>query len=137
MQFREKYKTKTFINLTPLVDMLFIILLFFLVTSTFIEQPNIKLELPTTKYTPTSKLKKTVLTINRDGSLFFQNEQISRKRLIPVLKKAFSNQADKTLVLRADKKVPYGVVVDIMDAAKGAGLKKIIAPTIIEPENRS
>lgn len=116
-----------------MVDMLFLILLFFLVTSSFTEQPNIKLELPSTKYTSTSKLEERILTISRDEKLFFQNEPVERKDLILVLKNAFSKQDDKTLVLRADKNVTYGTVVDIMDAAKGAGLKRIVAPTILEP----
>ncbi|TLD41086.1 MAG: Biopolymer transport protein ExbD/TolR [Candidatus Jettenia ecosi] len=133
MRFREKRITKSIINLTPMVDMLFLILLFFLVTSSFTEQPNIKLELPSTKYTSTSKLEERILTISRDEKLFFQNEPIERKDLILVLKNAFSKQDDKTLVLRADKNVTYGTVVDIMDAAKGAGLKRIVAPTILEP----
>ncbi|MBM4054919.1 MAG: biopolymer transporter ExbD [Planctomycetes bacterium] len=136
MRFREKTPSKSFINLTPLVDMLFIILLFFLVTSTFIEQPNIQLELPTTKHTPTGKVEEQVLTISRDGKLFFQNEPVERKDLIPVLREAFSHETEKTLVLRADKNVSYGLVVDVMDAAKGAGLKKIVAPTVIDPEDR-
>jgi len=117
-----------------MVDMLFLILLFFLVTSSFIEQPNIKLELPSTKYASTSKLEERTLTISQDGKLFFQNEPVERKELIAVLKNAFSKQDDKTLVLRADKNVAYGAVVDIMDAAKGAGLRRIVAPTILEPE---
>lgn len=134
MRFREKRTIKSIINLTPMVDMLFLILLFFLVTSSFIEQPNIKLELPSTKYASTSKIEERVLTISYDGKLFFQSEFVERKELIPVLKNAFSKQDDKTLVLRADKNVPYGIIVDVMDAAKGAGLKKIVAPTIFEPE---
>ncbi|MDN3510039.1 MAG: biopolymer transporter ExbD [Candidatus Jettenia sp. CY-1] len=133
MRFREKRITRSIINLTPMVDMLFLILLFFLVTSSFTEQPNIKLELPSTKYTSTSKLEERVLMISRDEKLFFQNEPVERKDLILVLKNAFSKQDDKTLVLRADKNVTYGTVVDIMDAAKGAGLKRIVAPTILEP----
>ncbi|GAB62357.1 MAG: biopolymer transporter ExbD [Candidatus Jettenia sp.] len=134
MRFREKRITRSIINLTPMVDMLFLILLFFLVTSSFTEQPNIKLELPSTKYTSTSKLEERILTISRDEKLFFQNEPVERKDLILVLKNAFSKQDDKTLVLRADKNVTYGTVVDIMDAAKGAGLKRIVAPTVLEPE---
>lgn len=137
MRFREKRTTKSIINLTSMVDMLFLILLFFLVTSTFIEQPNIKLELPSTKYASTSKLEEKVLTISQDGKLFFQNKPIERKDLIPVLKDAFSKQDDKTLIMKADKKVPYGVIIDVMDAAKGAGLRRIVAPTVLEPEKRS
>ncbi|MCF6159221.1 MAG: biopolymer transporter ExbD [wastewater metagenome] len=135
MQFREKRASKPIINLTPLVDMLFLILVFFLVTSSFIEQPNIKLELPSTKYASASKIEERVLTISADGKLFFQNIPVDRKELISVLKNAFSGQDDKTLVLRADKKVPYGVIVDVMDAAKGAGLKRIVAPTVLDSEN--
>ena len=119
-----------------MVDMLFLILLFFLVTSSFIEQPNIKLELPSTKYASTSKLEERVLTISQDGKLFFQNKPVERKNLVSILKNAFSKQDDKTLVLRADKNVPYGAVIDIMDAAKGAGLRRILAPTVLEPEKK-
>lgn len=136
MRFREKRIAKSVINLTSMVDMLFLILLFFLVTSSFIEQPNIKLELPSTRYASTSKLEERTLTISQDGKLFFQNEPVERKELISVLKNAFLKQDDKTLVLRADKNVPYGAVVDVMDAAKGAGLRRIVAPTILEPEKQ-
>ncbi|MCC7212929.1 MAG: biopolymer transporter ExbD [Candidatus Brocadia sp.] len=136
MRFREKRITKSIINLTPMVDMLFLILLFFLVTSSFIEQPNIKLELPSTRYAATSKIEERTLTISQDGRLFYQNKPVERKDLVTVLKDAFSRQDDKTLVLRADKNVSYGVVVDVMDAAKGAGLRRIVAPTILEPEKQ-
>ncbi len=136
MRFREKRVTKSIINLTPMVDMLFLILLFFLVTSSFIEQPNIRLELPSTKYASTSKIEERTLTISQDGKLFYQNKPVERKDLIAILKDAFSRQDDKTLVLRADKNVPYGVVVDVMDAAKGAGLRRIVAPTILDPEKQ-
>ena len=120
-----------------MVDMLFLILLFFLVTSTFMEQPNIKLELPSTKYAATSKLEARVLMISKDGQFLFQSKPVERKNLLTVLKNTFTKQDDKTLVLRADKSVPYGEIVYVMDTAKGAGLKRIIAPTIFEPEKRS
>lgn len=136
MRFREKRITKSIINLTPMVDMLFLILLFFLVTSSFIEQPNIKLELPSTKYASSSKIEERTLTISQDGKLYYQNKPVERKDLVSLLKDAFSRQDDKTLVLRADKNVSYGVVVDVMDAAKGAGLRRIVAPTILEPEKQ-
>lgn len=136
MRFREKRITKSIINLTPMVDMLFLILLFFLVTSSFIEQPNIKLELPSTKYAATSKIEERVLTISQEGDIFFENKPVERKDLVPVLKNAFSKQDDKTLIMRADKNVSYGVIIEVMDAAKGAGLKRIVAPTVLEPEKK-
>lgn len=138
MRFREKRISRAnIINLTPMIDVLFLVLLFFLVTSNFIEQPNIKLELPSTKYTSTSKVEEKVLIITKDGKLFFQMEPVTWDNLRSVLEKTFSKQDDKTLVLKADKEVSYGVVVDVMDIAKGAGLKRIVAPTILKPETRS
>lgn len=81
MRFREKRIAKSVINLTSMVDMLFLILLFFLVTSSFIEQPNIKLELPSTRYASTSKLEERTLTISQDGKLFFRMNPLKEKNL--------------------------------------------------------
>ena len=66
--------------------------------------------------------------------MFFENKPVEMKNLVSVLKNAFSKQDDKTLTMRADKHISNGLIVEVMDAAKGAGLKKIIAPTISTPE---
>ncbi|MFQ5962719.1 MAG: ExbD/TolR family protein [Candidatus Scalinduaceae bacterium] len=132
MQFRQKRFIKPVINITPLVDVLFLLLIFFMVTSTFVEQPNIKLELPSTKHSEASKIERMVLTISREGHLFLQNNPVDKKNLEKVLRRSILDRGDDTLVVKADKWVPYGVVIDIMDDAKWAGFRKIIAPTILE-----
>ena len=132
MQFREKRSFKLAINIAPMVDMLFMLLLFFIITSTFVEQPNIKLELPTTKHSEMGKTEQTALTISKEGKLYLQGELIERKDLETKLKNVFVQREDKSLVLKADKDVSYGIVIDVMDAAKSVGLRKIIAPTALE-----
>ena len=132
MQFRQKRIIKPVINLAPIVDVLFLLLIFFMVTSTFVEQPNIKLELPTTKYSEATRIEKTVLTISREGKLFLQDEPVERIDLMKSLRMIVLDTGETTLVLKADKWIPYGVVVDIMDDAKGAGFKRVIAPTVME-----
>ena len=134
MQFRQKRIIKPVINITPVVDVIFLLLIFFIVTSTFIEQPNIKLELPSTRHSETGKTEKTVLTISREGQLFLQDKPVEKKELEKILRRMVMDTGKETLVIKADKWVPYGIVVEIMDDAKGAGLKKIIAPTILEDE---
>lgn len=134
MQFRQKRFIKPVINIAPIVDVLFLLLIFFMVSSTFIEQPNIKLELPSTKHSEVSHIERTVLTISSDGNLFLQDRHVEKKDLEKELRRVILDTGDETLVLRADKWVPYGVVVDIMDDAKGAGFKRVIAPTIMEEE---
>ncbi len=135
MQFRIKRYIKPVINIASLVDVLFLLLIFFMVTSAFVEQPNIKLELPSTRHSEVSKMNNMVLSIARDGKLFLQDRPVDKKNLEKELRRVVLDTGDEVLVLKADKFVPYGVVIDIMDAAKGAGFRKVIAPTIMEEES--
>ncbi len=135
MQFRAKRYIKPIINIASLVDVLFLLLIFFMVTSAFVEQPNIKLELPSTRHSEVSKIENMVLTIARDGELFIQDRPVEKKDLEKELRRVILDTGDDVLVLKADKFVPYGVVIDIMDAVKGAGFRKVIAPTIMEEES--
>jgi biopolymer transport protein ExbD len=114
------------------VDVLFLLLIFFMVTSAFVEQPNIKLELPTTKHVEVSKIDRAVLTIARDGLLFLQDKPVDKQNLEKELRRIVLDTGDEVLVLKADKMVPYGDVVEIMDYIKGAGFRKIVAPTLME-----
>ena len=134
MQFRTKRFIKPVINIAPVVDVLFLLLIFFMVTSTFVEQPNIKLELPSTRHSEATKIERMVLTISRDGQLFLQDKPVEKKDLGKELRRVILDTGDEVLVLKADKFVPYGVVIGIMDDAKGAGFKKIIAPTIMDED---
>lgn len=135
MQFRAKRYVKPLINIASLVDVLFLLLIFFMVTSAFVEQPNIKFELPSTRHSEVSKIENMVLTIARDGKLFLQDRPVDKRNLEKELRRIILDTGDEVLVLKADKFVPYGVVIDIMDAVKWAGFKKIIAPTIMEEES--
>ncbi len=132
MQFRVKRYIKPVINIASLVDVLFLLLIFFMVTSAFVEQPNIKLELPATRHSEVSKVERTVLTISRDGQLFLKEKPVEKHNLEKELRRLRLDTGDEVLVLKADKMVPYGDVVDVMDGARGAGFKKVVAPTIME-----
>ncbi len=132
MQFRVKRYIQPVINIASLVDVLFLLLIFFMVTSAFVEQPNIKLELPTTRHSEVSKVERTVLTISRDGQLFLKEKPVDKQNLEKELRRLMLDTGDDVLVLKADKMVLYGDVVDIMDYAKGAGFRKVVAPTIME-----
>ncbi len=132
MQFRAKRYIKPVINIASLVDVLFLLLIFFMVTSAFVEQPNIKLELPATRHSEVSKVERTVLTISREGQLFLKERPVDKQDLEKELRRLMLDTGDEVLVLKADKLVPYGDVVDVMDFAKGAGFKKVVAPTIMD-----
>jgi len=136
MQFLEKKRRKVIINITSLIDVLFLLLIFFMVSSTFVEQPGLKLELPETKSATTEKIKELMLEINANEKMFLNQELVSIENLEEEFKKILPSLEEKSLVLKADKNVPHGTVVKVMDLAKLSGLEKlIIATQIAKKEN--
>jgi len=105
-----------------------------MISSTFVEQPGMKLELPETKSATTDKIKELMLEINSDGSMILNQEAVTLENLEQNFKKLIPSLEEKSLVLKADKKVPHGTVVKVMDLAKLSGLEKLIIATQVELE---
>ncbi len=129
MQFIEKKKPKVIINVTSLIDVLFLLLIFFMISSTFIEQPGMKLELPESKSASTESIKELVLEINQDGTMFLNETQISIDSLETTFRNILPSLEQPSLIIKADKNVHHGTVVEVMDKAKIAGLEKLIIAT--------
>jgi len=132
MQFKQQKKKTRGIDITSLIDVMFILLIFFMVSSSFVEQPGMKLELPTTKSREVEKVEKLALYVSKEGDLFLNDKPVKLDSLQDVIKAAIPNAKEKTLVLKADKDVHHGLVVEVMDIAKRSGLKKIVIGTRIE-----
>lgn len=124
-----KKKSRVLLNITPLIDVLFILIIFFVVTSTFLEQPGIKLALPEAKKTDLEKIEKAVLFITADKKILFRNKEITLENLGPLLKDSMEESLDQSLIINADKDVPHGLVVKVMDIARQNGVKKVIIAT--------
>ena len=127
-----KTKHRIVINITSLIDVLFLLLIFFIVSSTFLEQPGMKLNLPKTSGGKTLQMKGYTLFITSDGSMFLNEEQISMKQLPDRLKTIASDVKNKGLILKADENTKYGLVVEAMDIAKQSGITKLIVATRIK-----
>lgn len=126
MKLLERRRKKIFINITSLIDVVLLLLIFFMLTTTFSEQPGLKLDLPETKSFATEKLEELELIISDDGRLILGSEELPIESLAQKLEDVIPSLANKTLVLKADKKVLHGKVVVIMDMAKEAGFEKLI-----------
>ncbi|MBC8185198.1 biopolymer transporter ExbD [candidate division KSB1 bacterium] len=129
MQLLEKKRRKVIINITSLIDVLFLLLIFFMVSSTFVEQPGMKLELPESESSTMERIKELVLEINQDGSIFLNESPIQLDSLENKFKKLLPALESPSLILKADKSVPHGTVVKVMDKAKISGLEKLIIAT--------
>ncbi|MBN2366367.1 MAG: biopolymer transporter ExbD [Calditrichaeota bacterium] len=124
-----KKNSRSLLNITPLIDVLFILIIFFAVSSTFLEQPGIKLALPEAEETEVQKIEKAVLFISADEQLLFRDKEINLDNLGPMLKDAMDQSQDKSLIINADKGVAHGVVVTVMDIARQSGVQKLVIAT--------
>ncbi len=134
MQFKEKKRKRSSINITSLIDVMFILLIFFMVSSSFVEQPGMKLELPTIKSKEVARVDNLVLFVSKDDVIFLDDKQVSLENLADEITALVPNVKEKTLVLKADKEAEHGIIVQIMDIAKRSGLTKIVIGTRIEGE---
>jgi biopolymer transport protein ExbD len=132
MKISDKPKRKVQINITSLIDVLFILLIFFMVTSTFLEQPGMKLELPKAKSANVEKVENLVIYIDSDLQVFLNDKPVAIDRLQTQLSELIKENEDPTLVLRADKSVPHGLVVTAMDIAKQVGFKRLVVATEVD-----
>ncbi len=126
-------------DLTPMIDMVFLLLIFFLLTS-YVILPSIQVNLPEAQTALVRETPDLSLTIREDGSLYLNEESISRQRLEQALREAFARSSGETrptgIVIQSDRRVPFGFVVEIMDLAKKAGAEDIsfLVETARRPE---
>jgi biopolymer transport protein ExbD len=132
MKLISEKKKKVLLNITPLVDVTLILIIFFVITSTFIEQPGIKLELPKAQTSDLQRVEKAVIIVSKDSKIYFRNKEISLKELPSILKDSMRESIDKSLIISADKVVHHGLIISIMDIARQNGVKKLVVST--EPE---
>lgn len=138
MDFSRRKKAPLEITLTPMIDVVFLLLIFFMVTTTFSKQTEIKVSLPEAKGTKTERAKKMiVLTINADGLYYITGEDGLPHQLVnqkkETLKRALIQAAGNSriipFVISADAKTPHQAVVSALDSASQLGFKRITFAT--------
>ncbi len=113
------------INVTPLVDVMLVLLIIFMVTAPLIVQ-GVKVQLPQAKAQPIQDEKpKLVLSIDRDQHVFIGDTQVPMDQLEEKLATNAKVKKDHELYLHADKRLPYGVVVEVMAIARRAGVENL------------
>jgi len=112
------------INVTPMVDVVLVLLVIMMVSATYIVSQSLKVELPKTATSDDSVTSVAAVTITREKKLYFNQEPIDEAALSAKLKAAQAGGTDVNLVVSADEAVPHGMVVHVIDVAKVLGITK-------------
>ena len=125
MQFERNRRGSGDINITPLIDMVFLLLIFFLLTSSFIIDRGIKINLPKTVSSETVHDNRITVAIDSTGSVFVDQEPMLIESLLDKLKNAYTEKDTKTVYLKADKQNRVDILVHVMDIIKQSGSEKM------------
>ena len=132
MLFRKRRRVTPQVNITSLIDVVLLLLIFFMISTTFVTQPGIRVNLPkaAAKVKNVAQESSTII-ITADSSIFINRQKI---RDIRELREILSNmrkeqQTSDLIVVKADESVAHGVVVSVMDIAKTSGFSRIAIAT--------
>ena len=114
------------INVTPLVDVMLVLLVIFMVTAPLINQSGVNVNLPTAKSSSAvpQQSESAVITVRSDG-IWIDDRRFSRQEFDSKFEAVITARAPKEVYLRGDRDVPYGEVMRVMDELRGAGITKV------------
>ncbi|HBB40654.1 MAG: biopolymer transporter ExbD [Nitrospirae bacterium CG18_big_fil_WC_8_21_14_2_50_70_55] len=134
MNFGRSNQDDLTLDMTPLIDVVFQLLIFFMVTTTFASSSGIGVKLPEAKAKEVAPGHVLEITLTAKGELYLDKQQVETTALDSALAAAAKDHAGEVVVIRADGAVPHGTVVKAMDAARTAGFLKLAIATRTPPQ---
>ena len=115
--------------LTSLIDIVFLLLIYFLLTTNFMVDEGIKINLPQAKASAPQTEQTITVYVDREGRSFLKDQEVSLGTLFTRLKEMIGSKKDKLVVVRADRSVILNKAVKVMDVAKAAGAGRLCLAT--------
>lgn len=129
MRFKRRFSQSVRIDMTPMIDAVFLLLIFFMITSSIIKDPGIPVNLPAAKSSDSQPDKDLVVTVKDDGRVFLNGKAIRKRHLYTTLRHLKRKKGRDFLIVRGDRVIKYGVLVEIMDIARLAGIASVTLAT--------
>ena len=128
MRFRKKKDDEPRISIAPLIDIVFLLLIFFMVTAHYDIAAGVQIKLPkvTKKTASPDAESRIILIVDKDANIYIDGTKIDMKTLKSRLTEEVKSRGMLNLVLQADSDVRHGKVVEIMDMAKASGINSIV-----------
>ena len=121
---RESTRT-TDINIAPLIDLVFLLLIFFLVTTSFVKETGIDVNRPTASTAMPKKKGNILIGVDSDGRVFLEGRQIDIRSVQAHIERCLAENPEGSIVIVADKNSHTGIVIRVMDQCRLAGAKNI------------
>ena len=116
MYFKEKNETGDSINILPMIDIIFAILSFFIISSLYLTRIDaIKANLPKASTAVREQNKPQIITVDSNERIYFNSNEISLKNIYAIIRTNIENLEDPIVILRADTSVKYGLIVNLLD----------------------
>lgn len=135
MEFKGEKKIHTHLNIAPLIDVVFLLLIFFMLSADFITHPGIKISLPTAVSAKLHPEEEIIIFISENNKLYLNEEPVALENLVVRLRAKIEEFKAKTVIIKADEKINLGLAVKVMDMAKQAEAKGLVISTILKEED--
>ena len=132
MEFDRRKRLRTQLNIAPLIDVVFLLLIFFMLSSQFISRPGIKVTLPRASTAELHPGKDIIVSIAEDRSLYLNEEEVTLENLLGKLKAKVAESEEKMVIVRADGKIDLCLAVKVMDIAREADARGLVISTEME-----
>ncbi len=121
MQFRRRLKTNATVDLVPMIDVVFQLVIFFMVSTTFILTPGINLTLPESSTAEPVAASRIVITVAGEEDIYINKERVTLDSLVPMLQEIRESSDIGSVVLEGDRQVPYALLIQVLDRLRAAG----------------
>lgn len=113
------------VNLTPLIDMVFILLIFFLVTASFTKEAGIDVDRPSAQTAERQERGNLIIAVSQSGEIWIDNQQVDIRAVRAHVERLHAQNPEGTVIVMADKNSRSGMMVDVMDQVRLAGVENI------------
>jgi biopolymer transport protein ExbD len=113
------------LNMTPLIDMVFILLVFFVVNTSFVKETGVEIERPSAKSAVKQEQANILIAVNREGEIWINKQRVDLRALRGHIERLHAESPEGSLVVLADSKSQTGTVMQVVDQARLAGIAKV------------
>jgi biopolymer transport protein ExbD len=122
---RDRRKSESEVNLTPMLDVVFIMLIFFIVTASFVKESGIEISRPGASTAVRKEKGNILIAISANDQIWMNRRQVDPRALRANIERMHAENPQGSVVIQADKAAKTGLLVKVMDAARSAGVKNV------------